>query len=143
MNMRDGWHINKAGERITQVMHRAKTWKDDKNEKTKAIYNEEDGLIFKGVEEILNESEESDKLTASDGKPMPYRCNKARRTQYKCLSDKVCTPGIKCCMVINTLTCRQDFLDQRCKLEEVCHSRGVQFLMLPICHPELNPIEGT
>ncbi len=100
------------------------------------------GLIFKGLEEILRESEESDKLVAFDGKPMPYRCNKARRTQSKCLSDKVCTPGIKCCMV-NTLKYRPDFLDQRCKLEEVCHSRGVQFLMLPICHPELNPIEGT
>ncbi len=81
MNMRDGWYINKAGERITQVMHRGKTWMDDKNEKTKAIFNEEDGLIFKGVEEILKESEESDKLVAYDRKPMPYRCNKARRTQ--------------------------------------------------------------
>ncbi len=122
MNMRDGWYINKGGERITQVMHRAKTWiMDDKNEKSKAIFNEEDGLIFKGVEEILKESEESEKLTAYDGKPMPYRRKKARRTQCKCLSDKVCTPGIKCCMV-NTLKYRPDFLEQRCKLEEVCHS---------------------
>jgi hypothetical protein len=142
MNMRDGWYINKAGERITQAMHRKKNMWDDKNDKNKAIFNNaEDGLIFKGVEEILQESEECAKLVACDGRPMPYRCNKARRLQFKCTSNKLCTPGQKCCMV-NTLKCRPDFCDQRCKLEEVCNSHGVQFHLLPICHPELNPIEG-
>ena len=114
---------------------------DDKNDKNKAIFNAEDGLVFKGVEEILQESEECAKLVACDGRPMPYRCNKARRLQFKCTSNKLCTPGQKCCMV-NTLKCRPDFCDQRCKLEEVCNSHGVQFHLLPICHPELNPIEG-
>jgi hypothetical protein len=43
----------------------------------------------------------------------------------------------------NTLQCRPDFRDQKCKLEEVCDSAGIKFHLLPICHPELNPIEGA
>jgi transposase len=42
----------------------------------------------------------------------------------------------------NTLRCRPDFCEQKCKLEEVCESEGAKFHLLPICHPELNPIEG-
>ncbi len=43
----------------------------------------------------------------------------------------------------NTLRRRQDFTEQKCKLEEVCNQVGVTFHLLPICHPELNPIEGN
>jgi hypothetical protein len=142
MNMRDGWYINKQGERIQQPMHRAKTMWDDKSNTKKAIFNAADGLIFKGVEEILKESEECDKLMACDATQMPYRCNNARRKKLKTTSDRLCTPGQKCCMV-NTLKSRPDFCNQKCKLEEVCDSLGVSFHLLPICHPELNPIEGT
>ncbi len=73
---------------------------------------------------------------------MPYRCNKARRRKLNTPCERLCTPGEKCCM-INTLKCRPDFSNQKCKLEEVCDSCGVTFHLLPICHPELNPIEGN
>jgi hypothetical protein len=111
---------------------------DDKNSK-KVIYNYGDGSIFKGVEEILNESLECDDLIACDGKQMPFRCNKVRRRKLKYANDKFCTLGAKCCMH-NTLQCRPDFRDQKCKLEEVCDSSGIKFHLLPTCHPELNPI---
>jgi hypothetical protein len=113
---------------------------DDKHSK-KVIYNYADGSIFKGVEEILKESLECEDLIACDGKPMPFRCNKVRRRKLKCTSDKFCTVGVHCCMH-NTLKCRPDFCEQKCKLEEVCESNGIKFHLLPICHPELNPIEG-
>jgi hypothetical protein len=142
VNMRDGWYVNKRGERVSQVMHRDKTWMDDRGKTNGAIFNAVDGLIFKGVEEILKESEECELLVACDGKPMPYRCNKVRRRYLKCMSDKICNRGMKCCM-LNTLKWRPDFCEQKCKLEEVCESHGVKFLLLPICHPELNPIEGN
>jgi hypothetical protein len=142
MNMRNGWYINKAGARVSQAMHRPKDMWDDKSDKIKAVYNAEDGLIFKGVEAILKESEECARLVACDGQAMPYRCNKSRRLKFNSATDKVCNPGQKCCM-INTLKCRPDFGEQRCKLEEVCDSHGVKFHLLPICHPELNPIEGN
>ncbi len=142
MSMRDGWYINKAGERISQAMHRTKDMWDDKSDKCKAVFNAEDGLIFKGVEAILKESEECATLVACDGKPMPYRCNKARRLQFNCTSDNLCNTGQKCCM-INTLKCRPDFGEQRCKLEEMCDSHVVKFHLLLVCHPELNPIEGN
>ena len=142
MNMRDGWYTDKQGKRITQAMHRKKNMWDDKSNGKKAIFNAEDGLIFKGVEEILKESEECDNLMACDGTPMPYRCNKARRRKLNTACERLCTPLEKCCMV-NTLKCRPDFSNQKCKLEEVCESLGVTFHLLPICHPELNPIEGN
>jgi hypothetical protein len=53
----------------------------------------------------------------------------------------MCTPGVRCC-IHNTLRCRKDFGEQKCKLEEVCETVGAKFHLLPICHPELNPIEG-
>ncbi len=63
MNMRDGWYINKKGKRVPQSMHRPKSMFDDNpNAWKKAIFNENDGLIFKGVEEILKESDECQKL---------------------------------------------------------------------------------
>jgi hypothetical protein len=55
MKMRDGWFIDKSGKRVVKQMHRDKTWMDDKSENKKAIFNERDGSIFKGVEEILRE----------------------------------------------------------------------------------------
>jgi hypothetical protein len=143
MKMRDGWYINKRGERITQSMHRLKTMFDDNPYPggKKAIFNKQDGLIFKGVEAILKESEECEKLVACDGQAMPFRCSPARRRVLLCTSNKRCIPGKKCCMH-NTLTWRPDFCEQKCKLEEVCEEKGVKFHLLPICHPELNPIEG-
>jgi hypothetical protein len=141
LNMRNGWFINKKGIRVIQEMHRQKLWTDDTNSK-QAIFNEVDGSIFKGVEQILKESLECDTLTACDGKPMPFRCNKTRRRKLNCTIDKSCTNGQQCCMH-NTLRCRPDFCEQKCKLEEVCDSLGIKFHLLPICHPELNPIEGN
>ena len=143
MNMRDGWYINNKGERVPQSMHRLKsTFDDNPTTRKKAIFNKSDGLIFKGVEEILKESEECEKLMAYDGKVMPFRCSPARRRGLQTSSDKLCTQGLKCCMH-NTLKWRPDFCKQKCKLEEVCEERGVKFHLLPICHPELNPIEGS
>jgi hypothetical protein len=60
-------------------MHRVKWESDDKNAHTKAIHNDVDGSIFKGVEEILREME--DELIAVDKVRMPFRCNKARTSQ--------------------------------------------------------------
>lgn len=139
MKMRDGWFIDKFGKRVEQKMHRDKWESDDKNAHTKAIHNDLDGSIFKGVEEILREME--DDFVAIDKVRMPFRCNKARRRKLKFASDKLCAAGVRCCMH-NTLRCRQDFCEQKCKLEEVCEAVGVVFHLLPICHPELNPIEG-
>ena len=140
MKMRNGWYMDKKGNRVVQEMHRKKTMDDDKNAK-KVIYNYGDGSIFKGVEEILKESLECEDLIACDGQHMPFRCNKVRRKKLQCANDKFCTPGAQCCMH-NTLQSRPDFRDQKCKLEEVCDSSGLKFHLLPICHPELNPIEG-
>jgi hypothetical protein len=140
MKMRDGWFIDKFGKRVEQKMRRDKWESDDKNAHTKAIHNDVDGSIIKGVEEILREME--DELIAVDKVRMPFRCNKAHRRKLKFTRDTVCTPGVRCCMH-NTLRCRQDFCDQKCKLEEVCESVGVGFHLLPICHPELNPTEGA
>jgi hypothetical protein len=139
MKMRDGWFINKFGKRVVQKMHREKWDTDDKSAHIKAIFNELDGSIFKVVEEILREMD--DDLAAIDNVRMPFRCNKARRKNLKFASDKMCTPCVQCCMH-NTLRCRQEFCEQKCKLKEVCESVGVKFHLLPICHPELNPIEG-
>jgi hypothetical protein len=77
MKMRDGWFIDKSGVRVVQKMHRDKTWMDDKSSNKKAIFNELDGSIFKGVEEILTEM--GDNFEAIDKVRMPYKCNKARR----------------------------------------------------------------
>ncbi len=57
LKMRDGWFIDKFGKRVEQKMHREKWESDDKNSHTKAIHNDLDGTIFKGVEEILREME--------------------------------------------------------------------------------------
>ena len=108
MNMRDGWYINKKGERVPQSMHRLKSMFDDNpTTRKKAIFNKSDGLIFKGVEEILKESEECEKLMAYDGKVMPFRCSPARRRGLQTSSNKLCTQGLKCCMH-NTLKWRTD-----------------------------------
>jgi hypothetical protein len=139
MKMRDGCFIDKSGKLVVQQMHRDKTWMDDKSDNKKAIFNESDGSIFKGVEEILREM--GDNFEAIDKARMPYRCNKARRRKLRFGDDNMCTPGVRCCMH-NTLRCRQDFCEQKCKLEEVCETVGAKFHLLPICHPELNPIEG-
>jgi hypothetical protein len=77
MKMRDGWFINKFGKRVVQKMHRDKWDTDDKSAHIKAIFNELDGSIFKGVEEILRKMD--DDLQAIDNVRMPFRCNKARR----------------------------------------------------------------
>ena len=139
MKMRDGWYIDKFGQRVVQKMHREKWDTDDKTPHIKAIFNERDGSIFKGMEEILGEME--DNFEAIDKVRMPYRCNKARRRKLEFRDENMCTPGVRCCMH-NTLRCRPDFCEQKCKLEEVCESEGAKFHLLPICHPELNPIEG-
>ena len=139
MKMKNGWFIDKFGKRVEQQMHREKWESDDKNSHTKAIHNDLDGTICKGVEEILREME--DDLVAVDKVQMPFRCNKARRRKLQLASEKLCTAGVRCCMH-NTLRCRQDFCEQKCKLEEVCEAVGVVFHLLLICHPELNPIEG-
>ena len=117
MKMRDGWFIDKFGKRVVQKMHRDKWESDDKNSHTKAVHNELDGSIFKGVEEILREME--DDLLAIDNARMPFRCNTARRRQLNFGSLTVYTPGVRCCMV-NTLRCRQDFCEQKRKLKEAC-----------------------
>ncbi len=54
---------------------------DDKSNTKKVIFNAEDGLIFKGVEEILKECEECDKFMACDDTQMQYRFNKTRRNK--------------------------------------------------------------
>ncbi len=48
--MRDGWYVNSNGNKIVQPMHREKTWMDDQGNKGARFFNENDGLIFKGVE---------------------------------------------------------------------------------------------
>jgi hypothetical protein len=135
MNMRDGWYINKKGDRVPQSMHRSKSMFDDNsNARKKIIFNENDGLIiFKGVEDILKEIKECEKLMACDGKAMPFRCSPARRRGLQRSNDKLCTPGLECCMR-NTLKWWPDFCEQKCKLEEVCEERGVKFHLLLISY---------
>jgi hypothetical protein len=136
--MRDGWYMDAEGERQVQHMHRDKVCTDDKKNKP-AIFNA-DGSICKGVEEILNES--GDKCVAEDNIKMPFSCSHARRNKLHFPTSKSCMPGRRCCME-NTLRWRPDFAAQKSRLEEVCASCDIVFHMLPICHPELNPIEGS
>jgi hypothetical protein len=114
IKMRDGWFMDKSGRRVVQHMHRDKTWMDDMSDNKKAIFNDSDGSIFKGVEEILREMGEN--FEAIDKARMPYKCKKARRRYLKFVDENMCTPGVRCCMH-NTLRCRQDFCEQKCKLE--------------------------
>jgi hypothetical protein len=72
---------------------------------------------------------------------MVKECSKARRQAMGCVQDSMCTKYSRCCLQ-NTPRWRPDFAGQKCKLEQTCESVGVQFLMLMICHPECNPIEG-
>jgi hypothetical protein len=54
--MRNGWYMDAHGNKIVQRMHMDKTWMDDQGNKGAQYFNENDGLIFKGVAEILHES---------------------------------------------------------------------------------------
>jgi hypothetical protein len=138
--MRDGWYFNSDGNKIVQPMHRQKTYIDDLgNNKGARYYNENDGLIFKGVEEILQEG--LDNFIAEDKIKMPYRCSVVRRGALKFPTTGKCPRGRRCCL-LNTLSSRPDFLEQKCQLHEVCETVGAEFIMLMICHPECNPIEG-
>jgi len=47
--------------------------------------------------------------------------------------------GVCCCK--HLLMNQPDFLAQKTALEELCEAAGHTVLMLPKCHPELNPIE--
>jgi len=119
-------------------MHRDKTHMDDPSENNPVIYNEADGSIFKGIEEILREG--GDDCIAEDDSKMPKVCSKSRRMLFNFPSATECMPDRRCCLV-NTLRCRQDFKEQKCCLEEACESVGAKFIMLMMCHPECNPIE--
>ncbi len=112
---------------------------DDQGNKGAQFFNETDGLIFKGVAEILIEGQ--DNCVAEDGSKMPYKCNAARRRAFNFRTSDKCYRHRRCCL-LNTLRCRPDFIEQKCQLHEVCESVGAQFIMLMICHPECNPIEG-
>jgi hypothetical protein len=137
--MRDGWYMNLHGNKIVQPMHREKTWMNDQGNKGARYFNENDGLIFKGVEEILHEG--LDNCIAEDGIKMPYRFSVVRRVAMKFTTTDKCPRGRRCCL-LNTLCSRPDFLQQKCRLHEVCESVDAEFIMLMICHPECNPIEG-
>ena len=106
---------------------------------TDTKYINADGTIFKGLYEILKES--GDTCKDAGGKQMVKECSKARRQAMGCVPDSMCTKNSRCCLQ-NTLRWRKDFAAQKCRLEQTCESVGVKFLMLMICHPECNPIEG-
>jgi hypothetical protein len=72
---------------------------------------------------------------------MVKECSKTRRQAVGCAPDSMCKKYSRCCLQ-NTIRWRPDFAGQKCKLEQTCESVGVKFLMLMICHPECNPIEG-
>jgi hypothetical protein len=97
-----------------------------------------DGTVFKGITEILMEGGDD---CMFEGKRMPKECSKARRRVLGNPSEHECLRGRRCCQA-NALRWRPDFAGQPCKLQEVCALMGVMFIMLMICHPECNPIEG-
>jgi hypothetical protein len=142
MKMRHGcWFTDKFGKRVEQKMHRDKWESDDKKCAYKGDSKRCRRFSFqRGGRNCTRNGE--DEFIAVDKVRMPFRCNKARRRKLQLTSETVCTPGVRCCMH-NTLRCRQDFCEQKCKLEGVCESVGVRFHLLLICHPELNPIEGA
>ncbi len=84
----------------------------------------------------------SDNCIAFDTKQMTKTCTKQRRPDLHFATDMACDAHVRCCLE-NTLRWQPDFAAQKCKLEEACDSMGVEFLMMMICHPECNPIEGT
>jgi hypothetical protein len=119
-------------------MHRKATDEELLQDK-ESIFINSDGTIFKGMYEILREAEDTCK--DEEGKHMIKECSRKRRQSMGCDPDSACKKHARCCLQ-NTMRWRQDFAAQRCKLDLTCESAGVKFLMLMICHPECNPIEG-
>ncbi len=119
-------------------MHREAT-EDELRLDIDTKYINGDHTIFKGIYEILRESGDNCKDEA--GKSMVKECSNKRRKAMGCDPGEGCKKHVRCCMQ-NTLRWRPDFEAQKCKLEMMCDSQGVKFLMLMICHPECNPIEG-
>ena len=72
---------------------------------------------------------------------MVKECSQKRRRDMGCVPASSCRKHARCCLQ-NTLRWRPDFAAQKCRLEQTCDAVGVKFLMLMICHPECNPIEG-
>jgi hypothetical protein len=137
--MCDGWYTSKeTGEQVQQSMHRAATEEELlANQDLKGI--NEDGTIFKGIYAILREG--GDNCKDDNGAALVKECSKARRLLAGCARGESCKKHERCCLQ-NCLRWRPDFANQKCKLEQVCNAAGCYFLMLPKCHPELNPIEN-
>ena len=79
-------------------------------------------------------------LTAAEMKGMAGKCNTKRRIANGKANPHSCVIGERCCMA-NVLRSQPNFLEQKLCLHEVVKKVGHEMLMLPICHPELNPIE--
>jgi hypothetical protein len=136
--MRNGWYFQKETQvRKEQDMHR-KVLESD-SQLCKDTCNV-DGTTHKGIFEILQER--GDNCIALDNKPMTKTCSKQRRRDLHFATDMSCDSNVRCCLE-NTLRWEPDFAAQKCKLHEACESMGVTFMMMMICHPECNPIEGT
>jgi hypothetical protein len=115
-NMRNGWYYDEDGKRVVQQMHYA------------------DGPfegVFKGMEKILVE-----RGLANNG--LRGECTGGKKAQG-CKVKDVPVVGFCCCKQL--LRQQPDFVSQPSALEELIEGLGHRTMMLPKCHPELNPIE--
>jgi hypothetical protein len=138
--MSDGWYVSEeTGDKVPQAMHRAATEEEllENVDNVKGI--NEDGTIFKGIYAILREGGHNCK--DDNGVALVKECSKARRLLAGCALGESCKKNARCCLQ-NCLRWRPDFCTQKCRLEQVCNAAGCNFIMLPKCHPELNPIEN-
>ena len=131
--MRDGLYLDPhTSLQVKQTMHRQAKLPDE----TKKCPGR-DGSIFKGMREIVTERSI---LTPAEMKNMCAKCTTKQREGRGMGDPLSCTPGDKCCFA-NVLKCQPDFAEQKSRLQEVVERASHTLLMLPICHPELNPIE--
>jgi hypothetical protein len=137
--MCDGWYTDKITlMRVKQAMHRKATVLELEQD-LKTNFINADNTIFEGMYEILKES--GDTCTDEEGKGMIKECSQKRRRAMGCDPASACKKHVRFCLQ-NTLRWRPDFAAQKCRLEQTCDAVGVKYLMLMICHPECNPIEG-